>query len=77
VDESIAGDWPHVQWDLGLSDEPPEDEQPDFAPEPWASEPPRDFGVAPAPGGKRKPKDKAKAKRKQAANSRKRNRKRR
>ncbi len=67
VDESIAGDWEHVRYDLGLGPEPP----------------PRRYVAPsfPLPGGgdqrSRTAKEKAKARRKQAAKSRKRNRKKR
>jgi hypothetical protein len=66
VDESIAGDWPQVAWELGLSDEPPEEEF-EFL------EPPSGFSFR--SGMTPKQRAKARAKRKQAAKSRQRNRK--
>jgi hypothetical protein len=72
VDETICGDWEHVQYELGLSDEPPEHFDEPFAPVPLAPAVPGFFSV-------RAPRDakdraKAKARRKAAANSRRRNR---
>jgi hypothetical protein len=67
IDETIAGDWDDVQWELGLTEEPPQREPvhfPEASNWPFAAReilgdrPPRD----------REAKAKAKAKRKQAAN---------
>ena len=73
VDETIAGDWEDVQWELGLTDTPPQRE---------AFEVPLPVFLGGFGPGERPPRDhnakaKAKAKRKQASKSRKRNRKRR
>jgi hypothetical protein len=68
VDESIAGDWEDVQWELGLRDTPPDRRR--YDPTPMLPLGP------PASRPTREQKAKAKAKRKQAAKSRKRNRKR-
>ena len=73
VDESIAGGWPEVQYELGLTDQPP---------------PPRRFNgpgspswekMFPSEGGPKKKtaKERAQARRKTAAKSRKRNRRKR
>jgi hypothetical protein len=75
IDETIAGDWAEAQWELGLSDEPPQS-VPYDGPVPWGLSPPG-FPSDMRPPTDRKAKAKAKAKRKQAAKSRKRNRKRR
>jgi hypothetical protein len=70
VDESIAGDWPRVQWELGLTDKPPPERR-YFEPGlPQLPLPP-----SPRPG--KTARERAKARRKQAAKSRKRNRKKR
>jgi hypothetical protein len=71
VDESIAGGWPEVAWELGVSDTPPAPRQ-HVDPYPW-------MGSLGDPGQQRSrtAKAKAKARRKQAKASRKRNRKRR
>jgi hypothetical protein len=69
VDESIAGGWQEVAWELGLSDRPPTRVRPPD-PFPWLG-PPGDV----APPRSRTAKAKAKARRKQAKASRKRNRK--
>jgi hypothetical protein len=70
VDPTIAGDWPWVQWELGLRDKrPPRGHR-------FGNDPVLTDLFRPVPGPGRKAKDKAKAKRKQAAKSRKRNRKR-
>jgi hypothetical protein len=72
VDESIAGGWPEVEYELGLTDTPP---------------PPRRFNgpgspgwpelvpVGPSQPAKKSAKERAKARRKSAAKARKRNRK--
>jgi Protein of unknown function (DUF1186) len=73
VDEGIAGDWEEVQWELGLTDTPPQREA--FgSPLPLF---PGGLGYIERPPRDHQAKAKAKAKRKQAAKSRKRNRKRR
>lgn len=72
VDESIAGDWEYVQYELGLRDTPPEPKryhQPAFV-----AFPDLHRGDVPRPDVKKKVK--AKAKRKMAKKSRKQNRKR-
>src|SRR5262249_25542224 len=70
VDESFAGDWEYAQYELGLSDTPPEPRR--YQPR-GLSPPPG----PPAPGTRReKAGARAKARGKQAAKSRKRNRKR-
>jgi hypothetical protein len=71
VDEMMCGDWEHAQYELGLTDEPPDDDE-----LPPATESP----FVPLPGffDDRAPRDhkaKAKARRKMAAKSRRRNRK--
>lgn len=73
IDESIAGDWPEVQWQLGLSEHRPQSmagwlPAPAFSPYP---------GYLPRPPRDHKAKAKGKEKRKQAARSRKRNQKKR
>jgi hypothetical protein len=69
VDETIAGDWDHVQWDLGLSDRPPEQPALDSPLPGWI----RSVGGTDTRTAKQK--RKAKDKRKAARASRKRNRK--
>jgi hypothetical protein len=71
VDESIAGGWPEVAWELGVSDTPPAPRR-HVDPFPWMGP----LGD-PVDQRSRTAKAKAKARRKQAKASRKRNRKRR
>jgi hypothetical protein len=70
IDESIAGDWPEAQYELGLADEPPPRKYVHPA-SPW--------DVPPLPGDVARPspsaKARAKQRRKEAKKSRKRNRK--
>jgi hypothetical protein len=71
VEESIAGDWEHVQYELGLRDTPPEPKR--YVDPGWIIPLPP---LAPVGPTSREAKAKKKAKRKQADKSRKRNRKR-
>jgi hypothetical protein len=59
VDESIAGGWKHVAWDLGLADEPPGPVRHD-----WAL--PQTSSTARAPRGGGTPRERAEARRKKA-----------
>ena len=71
VDESIAGGWLNVAFELGLTDEPP--------PQPWVDTPAgswRDPLLSPGPARTPKEKAKARAKKKRAKKTRQRNRKR-
>jgi hypothetical protein len=74
VDTSVSGDWPTVQYDMGLTDEPPPDYDETF--EADSADPEREvFSPSNQSPSKKLAKAKAKAKRKQAAKSRKINRK--
>jgi hypothetical protein len=75
VDRSIAGGWDGVQYELGLTDEPPKEESGliDWGTAaPWEGFP---IPALPHPTPSKKAKDRAKARRKMAKQSRKRNRK--
>jgi hypothetical protein len=74
VDESIAGGWPEVEYELGLTDTPPPPRRFNGPGSPgW----PEMVPVGPAQPAKKSAKDRAKARRKSAAKARKRNRKKR
>jgi hypothetical protein len=72
IEEGIAGDWPYVQYELGLTNEPPPPKRHVHLPAPW--------DLPPLPGDAARPshsaKAKAKKRRKEAKKARKRNRKR-
>ena len=73
VDETICGDWEHAQYELGLTDEPPaDDELPPSTESPFV---PLPGFFDDRPARDHKAKAKAKARRKMAAKSRRRNRK--
>jgi hypothetical protein len=72
VDESIAGGWPEVQYELGLTDTPPPPRRFNGPGSPsWE----KMFPAGPAQPARKTAKDRAKARRKNAAKARKRNRK--
>jgi hypothetical protein len=72
VDESIVGSWDRVEWELGLREGPPPDQEKRIL---YLSDPSAPGFLMERPPRDHKAKAKSKAKRKQAAKSRKRNRK--